>query len=438
MDEACKDPSIAGSRGSPTPVSPSQRIEALDVLRGIALLGILLLNILAFGLPGEAYFSPAVDGALSGVNFAAFATVEVCFEGVMRALFSMLFGAGVVMLAEGRGAGPYYRRQVLLLGFGLLNAFALLFSGDILVTYALAGLVLYPVRSWPPRRLLIAAGLVFVWLGIVYGSLFAAVGSPPSHAVGATAAAGTGAPSSPDRHAALTLRQEVERYLEPSREDLERDALAHTAPYPIAFAANAENVVETWTGAMPWTMFWDALGCMLLGMALYRAGWLQAKRPDRDYAVLVACGLVVGLGVNGTELAMRLATDLGMQWTPAITTPTYDIGRVATALGYLALVMLACRRGLVPRLRHALAPVGRMALTNYLMQSAICLIVFHGLGFGLWNRLDRAELYLVVAAIWAFQIAFSRWWLRRHRFGPAEWLWRALTYGRLPVWRSGA
>ena len=90
-------------------------------------------------------------------------------------------------------------------------------------------------------------------------------------------------------------------------------------------------------------------------MALYRAGWLQAKRPDRDYVVLAACGLVVGFGVNGTELAMRLATDLGMHWTPAITTPTYDIGRVATALGYLALVMLACRRGLVPRLRRALA-----------------------------------------------------------------------------------
>ena len=157
----------------PAPTAPSARIESLDVVRGVALLGILLLNIL-YGLPGLSYFTPVADGALSGINFAAFVTVETLFEGVMRGLFSMLFGAGVALFADGRGAGPYYRRQVLLLGFGVFNALVLMFSGDILVTYALAGFILYFARNWRPRTLLIVAGVVYLWLGLLYGGLFSA------------------------------------------------------------------------------------------------------------------------------------------------------------------------------------------------------------------------------------------------------------------------
>ena len=140
------------------PVAPGDRIEALDVLRGFALLGILLLNIIGFGLPFLSYLNPAADGATSGVNFGVYVTVELFFEGALRALFSMLFGAGVILFSSGKGAGPYYRRQLLLLLFGLFDAFVLLWSGDILVPYALAGLVLYLVRNWRPRSLYIAAG----------------------------------------------------------------------------------------------------------------------------------------------------------------------------------------------------------------------------------------------------------------------------------------
>ena len=174
------------------PIAPSSRIESIDVVRGFALLGILLMNILAFGLPSRAYFDPSVDGALAGADFGAYVTVELLVEGVMRALFSMLFGAGVVILATGeraKGAAVYYRRQLLLLAFGLLDAFVLLWAGDVLVAYALAGLVLYLCRNWQPKALLVTAGLVFAYLATVYGGLFMLL-SVPEYTDSPTALAG--------------------------------------------------------------------------------------------------------------------------------------------------------------------------------------------------------------------------------------------------------
>ena len=409
----------------PAPTAPSARIESLDVVRGVALLGILLLNIL-YGLPGLSYFTPVADGALSGINFAAFVTVETLFEGVMRGLFSMLFGAGVALFADGRGAGPYYRRQVLLLGFGVFNALVLMFSGDILVTYALAGFILYFARNWRPRTLLIVAGVVYLWLGLLYGGLFSAASYIDQQA-GADQVSAAPAPPS------VAPMEEALSFLDPSPEELENEVVAHTAPYGEAFFANLDEVVGMWVAALPWTLFWDALACMLVGMALYRAGVLRGAKSERYYVRLAAWGIAVGLTVNVLEVAMRVSTDFGLAWSPMITTPTYDIGRVATALGYVGLLMLVCQRGLLPRVRHALAAVGRMALTNYLMHSLFFLLIFHhSVGLGLWNRLERAELYLVVFAIWAFQIAFSLWWMGRYRFWPMEWVWRVLTYGRLP------
>ena len=412
----------------PAPTAPSARIESLDVVRGVALLGILLLNIL-YGLPGLSYFTPVADNALGGINFAAFVTVETLFEGVMRGLFSMLFGAGVALFADGRGAGPYYRRQALLLGFGVFNALVLMFAGDILVTYALAGFILYFARKWRPCTLLIVAGVVYLWLGLVYSGLFSAASYLDQRADADQASEAAPPPSAAPMEDALS-------FLDPSPEELQNELAAHTAPYAEAFVANLDEVVGMWLAALPWTLFWDALACMLVGMALYRTGVLRGTKSERFYVRLGAWGVAIGLTVNALEVAMRVSNDFGLAWSPMITTPTYDIGRVATALGYIGLVMLVCQRGWLPRVRRALSAVGRMALTNYLMHSLFFLLIFHhSVGLGLWNRLERAELYLVVFAIWAFQIAFSLWWMGRYRFGPMEWLWRVLTYGRLP--RSG-
>ena len=168
---------------------------------------------------------------------------------------------------------------------------------------------------------------------------------------------------------------------------------------------------------------------MLLGMALFKNGFLTGQRSQRRYLVTATLAFSVGLAVNGFELAMKIGSGYSLQWSygPVF---SYDLGRVAMGLGFVSLIMLANARGYFATLRRALAAVGRMALTNYILQSVFGLILFRDFGFGLWNELDRHELYCIVLGEWAVMVAFSVWWLRRYRFGPLEWLWRSLTYSR--------
>ena len=422
---------------SPAPIAERDRIEALDVLRGFALLGILLLNIIGFGLPFLSYLTPSADGATGGVNFAVYVTVDVLFEGVLRTLFSMLFGAGVVIFAATKTAGPYYRRQLLLLLFGLFNAFVLLWPGDILVPYALAGLVLYLVRDWTPRRLYAGAGVALAYLAIIYSAFCFGLSWLSEQAAEVNASIAAGAEPSAFDRALLNQWVAVEHTVDPPAEERAREALVRQGSYPESLAANADGLFYQYREVLPVLTFWDALAGMLIGMGLYKASILQAKRSRRFYVRLTAVGAAVGLSVNLTELGVRIATDFGLQWMQQFSSPLYDIGRLGLALGFLGLVMLICQRGMLGAARHALAAVGRMALTNYLMQSVICLFIFHDMGLGWWNELQRYQLYFVVAGIWAFQIAFSVWWMARYRFGPMEWLWRTLTYGRVTTMRRG-
>ncbi len=431
---SCHATAIVPAMSNPVPETPGARIEAIDVVRGFALLGILLLNVLAFGLPIGAYTNPTVDGALDGVDFGVFAVVELLFEGAMRVLFSMLFGAGVVILATGeraRGAAIYYRRQLLLLVIGLLDAFVLLWTGDILVSYALAGLILYLCRDWQPKTLFAAAALVFAYLAAVYGGIFVSLSILPEQAEKIQARLVAGAEISADDRALLADWTELRHTFEPPAHVLAREALKFQGDYPEAFAANAAEVIELYAVALPFVMFWDVLGCMLLGMALFKNGVLGGRRALRFYTLLAVAGFAVGLAVNAFELTMKVRSGYALAWVSGVPTISYDVGRVAMALGFLALVTIACLRGWMDGLRRGLAAAGRMALSNYILQSLFGLAIFHNLGLGLWNELARHQLYLVVCGEWAVMIWFSLWWLRRYRFGPLEWLWRSLTYGRI-------
>ena len=406
----------------PAPIAPSVRIESIDVVRGFALLGILLLNILGFALPFRAYFDPSVDGAVAGIDFGVYVGVELFAEGAMRALFSMLFGAGVAILATGaraKGAGVYYRRQLLLLAIGLVDAFVLLWTGDILVVYALAGLVLYLCRNWSPRALLTSAVLVFAYLATATGSMFLALSLP----------AFTDDPN------ALTAYRETKAAFVPTEAALALETLKFEGGYAAAFGANARELVGLYTQALPFFLLWDAIACMLLGMALYKSGVLRGERSLRFYVVLAVCGFGVGLTVNAFEVAMKVGSGFDLKWVSGASVPTNDLGRVAMGLGYAALVMIVCTKGWLARVRYGLAAAGRMALSNYILQSVFGLVLFHDFGLGLWNEVPRHQLYIIVLAQWAVMIEFSIWWLRRFAFGPLEWLWRCLTYGRLQPMR---
>jgi len=413
------------------PAPPTERIEAIDTIRGVALLGILIINILAFGLPFRAVFDPTVDGSTTGVDFAAYFAMGFVFEGAMRALFSMLFGAGVAMVAaSGKGAAIHYRRQLLLLGFGLIDGFVLLWTGDILVPYALAGMVLYFARNWRPRGLFVAAGAAFAYLAIVYAAFFVILTVTPEQAEAVQVRLDAGESVSAQDRALLDDWRELEANIEPTPQLLERERLKFEGTYRQSLVASAGELIDLYTFALPYFIIWDAIACMLLGMALYKVGFLTGARSQRFYLATAILGFGVGLAVNGFEMAMKIATDYAYEWVSGASLPTNDLGRVCMALGFVSVVMIANARGYLARLRRGLAAAGRMALSNYILQSIFGIVIFHDMGFGLWNELARHQLYYVVFGQWVVMIAFSVWWLGRFRFGPLEWLWRTLTYGR--------
>lgn len=416
----------------PAPVPAAERIETIDVVRGFALLGILLMNILAFGLPGRAYFDPSVDAATEGIDYAAFFMAEVFADGVMRALFSMLFGAGVVILACGpraKSAAVYYRRQLLLLAFGLFDAYVLLWSGDILLLYALAGLVLYPLRNWQPKALFASAAIVFAYLAAFYAFLFVVLTVLPEQAEAVQARIDAGEAVSAEERGSIEAWEELRAIYQPDAAALENERLKFQGGYGTAFRANARIVLELYA-AYPLFLFWDALACMLLGMALYKTGTLRGQRSIGFYRRLAVLGFGIGLVVNLGEVTIQTRSGFALRWM-ADSIVTYDLGRVFMALGWASLLAIVCLKGWLGRIRAGLAAAGRMALSNYLLQSVLGLAIFTSLGFGLWNELPRHQLYVVVLAEWVVCIAFSVYWLRRFRFGPLEWLWRTLTYGRL-------
>ncbi|MDP6374425.1 MAG: DUF418 domain-containing protein [Pseudomonadales bacterium] len=413
------------------PVTETARIQSLDVLRGLALLGILLLNILGFGLQSSGYFDPTIgSGGNPTLNLGVWAFVDILFEGAMRCLFSILFGAGVVLFATGAREGRgilHYKRQFWLFVFGLFNAYVLLWVGDILTVYALAGACLYLCRNGSAKRLL-SAGIVLV---VLISLLNVAQGFGLGLAREAAEAIAAGERVSPETEQAADVWYEFEANYTGADEEL----VARRTSFVTAVAWTAEYMTEYFSYTIPVILFWDALAMMLIGMALYKYGILNAELSVRQYTRLTLAGFAVGLGLNVFEAHKAFASDFDMLVSFPYFQITYHLGRLGMAFGYLGLVMIACKLMLLPGLRARLSTVGRMALTNYLMHSAIALFLFTGAGLALVGEMERWALYLIVFAIWLLQLILSPWWLERYRFGPAEWLWRALTYGNRPAMR---
>lgn len=410
------------------PVAKGDRIESLDVLRGFGLLGILLLNILGFGLHSAAYSNPAL-GMSSSADLIVWAAIELGAEGAMRCLFSILFGAGVVLFTSTKSASLHFKRNFWLLGFGLFDAYVLLWSGDILINYALAGTLLYWVRDVSARRLMVAAGVFIVLMSALHGATHAGLGAAKGYAQIAEQSDAAATLNADVIDAARQWHSFSADFLPTEQQQAQELALRRDS-YASAFWWNMQKTNEVLLFVVPIFLFWDALAMMLLGMALYKYGVLSGQRSTGFYIKFMLAGFSVGLIVNGFEVQRAIANDFSLLSTFAQTQVTYHVGRLGMAIGYIGLLVMIVQRGLLHGGR--LAAVGRMALTNYLMHSMVCLFIFTGAGFGLLGEFDRWQLYLFVVAIWVAQLLISPWWLRRYRFGPLEWLWRGLTYGAWP------
>ena len=412
------------------------RIESLDVLRGFALLGILLVNIVAFGLVSSAFLDPGIYlTPIGGIDYIVWAFIELSSEGAMRTLFSILFGAGVVLFVTGSTAKSgwlHYRRNFWLLVFGLINAYIFLWPGDILVTYALSGFVLWFVRNWKARSLLILATFLIL------------IGSLQNFAMKSTLEIA--------RDAAEEMKISISKGEEFSEEtaewaqgwiDYEEDNQAEidnipnevkkrTSSYSSAYEYNLEKANEMIYFVLPFFLFLDALMMMVIGMALFKLGVLDGGRDIKFYIRMMCIGFLTGISINAYEVLLITNSNMDIIETNPYFRFTYHFGRLFMGLGYLGLIILLIKIEKLESLRFRLACVGRMALTNYLMHSVIALFIFSGAGLGLLGKFSWSQLYLFVLLIWVLQLYISPLWLKYFYFGPVEWLWRLLTYLKIP------
>jgi uncharacterized protein len=406
------------------PVRGADRLVSLDFIRGIAVLGILFANITAFGQPYMAYFWPealAEPATAGDKNVWLFQTIFI--DHKFRGLFSLLFGAGVYLFMErawarGRSRWLQFRRLGWLLGFGLLHYF-LIWRGDILAAYAVAGMLALPTLKWSAKRQL-TVGLVAYALGFL---LMAAL-------MGANYAAA----HLPQARAAMTAEQQQEvagapqRSLENAREEV---TLYREGGYAEIVATTAREESGNLLTEILFVPLTETIALMLIGMGLYRMGFFSGAF---DPAKMRRWGLI-GI-VGGALLTLPIAlwpyrTGFDFFTTLFVFNGIGRIGQLPMALGLAALLVLWAPLATQGWLGSRFAAAGRMAFSNYLGTSIIMMFVFHGWALGLFGQLGRVELIGVVLVAWTAMLAWSKPWLARFRYGPLEWLWRCLTYGKV-------
>jgi uncharacterized protein len=417
-----------------------ERITALDILRGFVLCGILLMNITGFGLAG-AYSNPTVSGGATGWNLYAWMTTNLFFEGTMRAMFSMLFGVGAYILLERldhRKAGMeaadiFMRRMIWLLFFGLVHGYLLLWTGEILYDYALMGFLIFPFRKLAPKKLILIAVFLFstgtLWSYFQYKSDVKLV----ENVAIVKQKEAVGEPLTKELIMAKGKWEKIEERKSPEFVQETNENMRKGYFSIVAFLAPIN--METDTTWFYRYNLWDILSMMMLGIALYKLNVLTGHQSWKFYALMALAGYGVGLSVNYWEITTIMNSDFDFL-AYSKTNITYDLGRVANVLGHVGAIMLFAKTPILAGLKRSIAAVGKMALTNYIMHSLICMIIFTGVGFGMFGKLQRYELYFVVFAVWIFQLIISPIWLKHYYFGPMEWIWRKLSYRNNPPFRK--
>ena len=396
----------------PAPVSPLDRIHSIDALRGFAVLGILIINVQWMSMIEGAATNPTIFPPFEGANRWVWILSHLLAEQKFMTIFSMLFGAGVILMAsrvEARGLsskGLHYRRMMVLLLIGLVHAY-LIWFGDVLVTYALCGMLVYPFRNRAPRTLIIA------------GVAVVAVSSILSLASG----------WSMQFWPRETMNGMIEDW-QPGPERIAQDMAAYRGSYLEVLRYRAPSAFAFHTSVFLFWALWRAGGMMLAGMGLFKLGVFSARRSRQFYLTLLGTGLFIGIPIVAWGILLNLRAAWAIEYSFFFGIQFNYWASLIVSMGWVALVMLACQsRGFAP-FTTPLVAVGRMALTNYLMQSVLCTWIFYGYGLSLYGRVERPGQLMIVLGIWVFQLIVSPLWLRHLRFGPAEWFWRSLTYGR--------
>ena len=402
------------------PVTRADRIDSLDVLRGFAVLGILVMNIQSFSSHDAAYLNPHLF-EMGRVDHLIWYAGHLLADQKFMTIFSLLFGAGIVLFTgrrEDAGEEPvalHYRRMAYLILFGLLHAY-LVWGGDILYLYGVCGLWVYLLRRKSPR-LLIPLGIGIIGVASAASFVFGwSMQHWPAEQV-------------------EELRLNAWR---PSPAMLEEEVAAMTGSYLGQVVHRAPNVLmfQTFISAV-WGI-WRAGGLMVVGMGLFKLGVLSARRSRRFYATMIAVGLLVGLPITMVGVRVNDAHQWSMDYTFFYGSQFNYWGSLFMSSAWIGTMMLLCRSNRFAALKNRLAAVGRMAFSNYIGHSIVCTFIFYGWGLGEFTEVDRAGQLLIVAGVWTLQLLLSPVWLRRFRFGPLEWLWRSLSYRNRQPFRAAS
>lgn len=390
------------------PVREGDRIKTLDSMRGLAVLGILAVNAAYFAAPwqtGANPLQPPLD--VNETTLWSWFVMHVFFEFKFITLFSILFGASIFLVGGERSdkeRGAVLRRRLTwLLVFGLIHA-VLIWYGDILVTYALTGFLVLLARSWRARTLMIVGIVLFVLsvaMQSAFGMMFQLI--PAAKLAEIEAQVWTLAP-----------------------DELARIVAAYQGGLVSATAQNAGTWLEFILSALIGLIVRTA-GVMMIGMALFKMGFLSGRGPAWLYAVMFALG-AAAFGAIAYQAWINWGAGFSfvhMQTNGAFANVALSI---FGSLGYASLIVLLVKGG-AKLITEPLAAVGRMAFTNYITQSLIMTTIFwSGRGFGLYGEVDRPTLWAIVLAVWALQLIWSPLWLSRFEMGPLEWVWRRLSY----------
>jgi uncharacterized protein len=389
------------------PIDLKNRIHSLDLLRGFAVLGILIMNITSFSQISMAYMNPTIGAGLEGYNQYFHGFNYIFADTRFMSIFSMLFGAGVVLFTqriEAKGkrvAALHYKRMFWLLLFGLIHAY-FIWVGDILVTYAICGSLVFFFRKKSIRTLFIIAVILFL---IPISLKFMTYYGMPADALESTFA-----------------------FFHPSAEQIASQTQAMRGSYLEQMPLRVEDAIQIQTLVFMIEMFWRASAMMLLGMILYRKGILSAEKSTAYYKKLMWVGFVPGLILSGIGLSQVYASEWNAAYVMNIGANYKFVSGLFMALGYIGLVIWCYKKGIFKKFQNRLRATGRMAFTNYIGMSVICTLLFNGHGLGLFGTLDRLQQFLIVISVWVLILIISPLVLKNYRLGPLEWLWRKLTY----------
>jgi uncharacterized protein len=439
--ELSKSPEVELIDKPSSPAVLTERIDIIDIVRGLALLGILILNIPYFSM--EEYFREAWSQDLNSTNFWVTAVNTVFFEGKMRALFSMVFGAGIVLFTTnkekaGRSATwLFYKRMIWLTLFGLAHAHLLLWIGDILYYYGLIGMLAFLFRKMKPKYLAMGVPLVAV-IGFVANTLFFQnIRNEYLEYKAVMELQEAGVELGEKELAAIDAWEETRKDMLPNQEEVK----AHTALMKGSYADVGSHIrPKAWEGQTKYLIFsiWDMLALILLGIALYKWGFLTMKWTQAQYLKTIWIGYGVGLPLvlfqfvfntihfPNVEAGIRYIETHSILWVDLI----YDFQRILIMMAHVALVIVLYQKGYFVRLMNGLRAVGQLAFSNYIMHSVICTFVFFGYGLNQYAEWEYYQLYYLVIGIWILQLLISPFWLKYFLFGPLEWVWRSLTYWR--------